>query len=89
MAATRAEKPQNSAESSRLAVRLGRGSLLPAVRRADAATPVLANGHLSPGHIKDTSERSSLHRRARAGDELQARRNKLNPIPATKETIHG
>ena len=47
MAATRAEKPHNSAESSRLAVRLGRGSLLPTVRRADAATLVLADGPLS------------------------------------------
>jgi len=64
MAATRAEKQQNSAESSRPAALLGRGSLLPAVRRADAATLVLADGTFHRHQIKDTSERSSLTSRA-------------------------
>ena len=86
MAATRAEKPQNSAESGRPAVLLGRGSLLPEVRRADAATLVPADGTSRRHQIKDTG---SLH--VARVPAMTFNRAGINSIPclATKETIHG
>jgi hypothetical protein len=88
MAATRAEKPQNSAESSRPAALVGRGSLLPAVRRADAATLVLADGTFSPTSNQGYPRALVSHvARVPAMSFSRAGTNPI-PYPVPKETIH-
>ena len=64
-------------------------SLLPAVRRADAATLIVADGTSCRHQIKDGAEPCGPSRRARAGDEPRPRNIQFNPSPVTKETIHG
>ena len=73
-------------KAAALAVLLGRGSLLPQVRRADAATLVPADGTSRRHQIKDTG---SLH--VARVPAMTFNRAEINSIPclATKETIHG
>ena len=55
-------------------------SLLPAVRRADQAMLIVADGTSCRHQIKDGTERSALHV-ARAGDEPRPRNDQFNPLP--------
>ena len=63
-------------------------SLLPAVRRADAATLIVADGTSCRHQIKDGAGRGALHV-ARAGDEPRPRAIQPNPSPIAKEPLHG
>ena len=64
-------------------------SLLPAIRRADAATLIVADGTSCRHQIKDGAERGALHvARVLAMSLERARSNPPAPPPA-KEPIHG
>ena len=63
-------------------------SLLPAVRRAEAATLIVADGTSCRHQIKDGSERIRASCRARTGDEPRPREIQSPPSSHPKETIH-
>jgi FAD/FMN-containing dehydrogenase/Fe-S oxidoreductase len=64
-------------------------SLLPAIRRAEAATLIVADGTSCRHQIKDGAQRGALHvARVLAMSLERARINKA-PSPAAKEPIHG
>ena len=64
-------------------------SLLPAVRRADAATLIVADGTSCRHQIEDGAGRGALHVARVLAMSLDSARS--NPIPsiAAKEPIHG
>jgi FAD/FMN-containing dehydrogenase/Fe-S oxidoreductase len=64
-------------------------SLLPAVRRADAATLVVADGTSCRHQIKDGTERPALHVARVLAMSLDRAKSNPNPSPAVKESIHG
>ena len=64
-------------------------SLLPAVRRADAQTLVVADGTSCRHQIKDGAGRSALHVARVLAMSLDSARSNPLPSPATKESIHG
>ena len=64
-------------------------SLLPAVRRADAATLVVADGTSCRHQIKDGAGRGALHVARVLAMSLDSARSNKAPSPATKESIHG
>ena len=77
------------AETYQASMEMAELSLLPAVRRADAATLIVADGTSCRHQIKDGSEPCRAARRARAGDEPRQRAGStINPLNA-KELIHG
>jgi Fe-S oxidoreductase len=63
-------------------------SLLPAVRRADAAALIVADGTSCRHQIKDGAKRSALHVARVLAMSLSAR-SALNPAPIAKEFLHG
>ncbi len=64
-------------------------SLLPAVRRADAETLVVADGTSCRHQIKDGAGRGALHVARVLAMSLDSARSNKAPSPATKESIHG
>ena len=64
-------------------------SLLPAVRRADAATLIVADGTSCRHQIKDGSQRPALHVARVLAMSLDRAPTNSNPAPAKKEPIHG
>jgi Fe-S oxidoreductase len=64
-------------------------SLLPAVRRADAETLVVADGTSCRHQIKDGAGRGALHVARVLAMSLDSARSNKTPSPATKESIHG
>ena len=64
-------------------------SLLPAVRRADAATLIVADGTSCRHQIKDGTERAALHVARVLAMSLDRARSNPTPSPIAKEPIHG
>ncbi|MDI1264971.1 MAG: FAD-linked oxidase C-terminal domain-containing protein, partial [bacterium] len=64
-------------------------SLLPAVRRADQATLIVADGTSCRHQIKDGSARSALHVARVLAMSLDRAKTGSHQIPATKENTHG
>jgi hypothetical protein len=64
-------------------------SLLPAVRRADAETLVVADGTSCRHQIKDGAGRGALHVARVLAMSLDSARSNKALSPATKESIHG
>jgi Fe-S oxidoreductase len=64
-------------------------SLLPAVRRTDSTTLVVADGTSCRHQIKDGTNRAALHVARVLAMSLDRATANSHPSPATKETIHG
>jgi FAD/FMN-containing dehydrogenase/Fe-S oxidoreductase len=64
-------------------------SLLPAVRRADAAALVIADGTSCRHQIKDGTDRAALHVARVLAMSLDSARSKPYPSPHAKEPVHG
>jgi len=64
-------------------------SLLPAVRRADAATLIVADGTSCRHQIKDGAGRGALHVARVLGMSLERARSNPTLSPVAKEPIHG
>ena len=64
-------------------------SLLPAVRRADDATLVVADGTSCRHQIKDGAGRDALHVARVLAMSLDSARSTPYPSPLTKESVHG
>jgi Fe-S oxidoreductase len=64
-------------------------SLLPAVRRTDSTTLVVADGTSCRHQIKDGTNRTALHVARVLAMSLDRATANSHPAPATKETIHG
>jgi Fe-S oxidoreductase len=64
-------------------------SLLPAVRRADTATLIVADGTSCRHQIKDGTKRSALHVAQVLAMSLDRTKTNSDPSPVTKEQIHG
>ena len=64
-------------------------SLLPAVRRADKATLIVADGTSCRHQIKDGSERAALHVARVLAMSLDRATTNSTPPPVAKEPIHG
>ena len=62
-------------------------SLLPAVRRADAATLIVADGTSCRHQINDGTNRAALHVARVLAMSLDRAIANSQPSPATKETI--
>ena len=64
-------------------------SLLPAVRRADAATLIVADGTSCRHQIKDGTNRAALHVARVLAMSLDSAQPTIQSLTCTKETIHG
>jgi Fe-S oxidoreductase len=64
-------------------------SLLPAVRRADEATLIVADGTSCRHQIKDGADRGALHVARVLAMSLDSAQSRLYPSPSKKEPIHG
>ena len=64
-------------------------SLLPAIRRVDAATLVVADGTSCRHQIKDGAGRGALHVARVLAMSLDSARDNPYPSAITKEPIHG
>src|SRR5713226_3970048 len=64
-------------------------SLLPAVRRADDATLIVADGTSCRHQIKDGAGRGALHVARVLAMSLESARSNPTPSPIAKEPIHG
>jgi Fe-S oxidoreductase len=64
-------------------------SLLPAVKRADAATLIVADGTSCRHQIKDGAQRGALHVARVLAMSLDNARSNPTPSPIAKEPIHG
>jgi Fe-S oxidoreductase len=64
-------------------------SLLPAVRRANAATLIVADGTSCRHQIKDGAQRGALHVARVLAMSLDYARSNPTPSPIAKEPIHG
>jgi Fe-S oxidoreductase len=64
-------------------------SLLPAVRRADQATLIVADGTSCRHQIKDGTERSALHVTRVLAMSLDRATANSPPFSIAKEPIHG
>jgi FAD/FMN-containing dehydrogenase/Fe-S oxidoreductase len=64
-------------------------SLLPAVRRADAATVIVADGTSCRHQIKDGAGRGALHVARVLAMSLDNARSNPTPSPLAKEPLHG
>jgi Fe-S oxidoreductase len=77
------------ADTYRTSMDMAELSLLPAVRRADAETLVVADGTSCRHQIKDGAGRGALHVARVLAMSLDSARSNKAPSPATKEFIHG
>jgi Fe-S oxidoreductase len=64
-------------------------SLLPAVRRADDATLIVADGTSCRHQIKDGAKRGAVHVARVLAMSLERARLNPTPSPVAKEPIHG
>jgi FAD/FMN-containing dehydrogenase/Fe-S oxidoreductase len=64
-------------------------SLLPAIRRADPAALIVADGTSCRHQIADGASRKALHVARVLATSLDNARSKPNPSPIAKESIHG
>jgi FAD/FMN-containing dehydrogenase/Fe-S oxidoreductase len=64
-------------------------TLLPAVRRADAATLIVADGTSCRHQIKDGADREAIHVARVLAMSLDSARGTPYPSPTTKEPAHG
>jgi FAD/FMN-containing dehydrogenase/Fe-S oxidoreductase len=76
------------AETYATSIEMAELSLLPAVRRADAATIVVADGTSCRHQIKDGTERPALHAARVLAMSLDRAKPAQSPTPS-KEPIHG
>src|SRR6202042_2596065 len=77
------------ADTYQVSMAMAEASLLPAVRRADVAALVVADGTSCRHQIKDGTERAALHVARVLAMSLDSARSKAQPSPNTKEHIHG
>ena len=77
------------AETYQASMEMAELSLLPAVRRADAATLVVADGTSCRHQIKDGAGRGALHVARVLAMSLDNARSTPYPSPITKDPIHG
>jgi FAD/FMN-containing dehydrogenase/Fe-S oxidoreductase len=76
------------ADTYQASIEMAELSLLPAVRRADQATIVVADGTSCRHQIKDGTERTALHAARVLAMSLDRAKSVSSPTPS-KETIHG
>jgi len=77
------------ADTYRASMEMAELSLLPAVRRADDATLIVADGTSCRHQIKDGAARSALHVARVLAMSLERARSNPTPSPVAKEPIHG
>jgi len=77
------------AETYQASIAMAELSLLPAVRRADAATLIVADGTSCRHQIKDGTERGALHVARVLAMSLDSARSSPYPFPIAKESAHG
>jgi FAD/FMN-containing dehydrogenase/Fe-S oxidoreductase len=77
------------ADTYRTSMEMAELSLLPAVRRADAATLVIADGTSCRHQIKDGTNRAALHVTRALAMSLDSARSNPSPSPPAKESVHG
>ncbi|SDR80487.1 FAD/FMN-containing dehydrogenase [Bradyrhizobium canariense] len=77
------------AETYQTSIDMAELSLLPAVRRADDATLIVADGTSCRHQIKDGTERSALHVARVLAMSLERARSNPTPSPIAKEPLHG
>ena len=77
------------ADTYQTSIAMAELTLLPAVRRADAAALVVADGTSCRHQIKDGTSRSALHVARVLAMSLDSARSNPHPSPHAKETIHG
>jgi Fe-S oxidoreductase len=76
-------------ETYKTSMEMAELSLLPAIRRADAATLVVADGTSCRHQIKDGAGRGALHVARVLAMSLDSARTIAYPSPGIKESIHG
>jgi Fe-S oxidoreductase len=77
------------AETYQASVEMAELSLWPAVRRADAATLIVADGTSCRHQIKDGTDRAALHVARVLAMSLERARSIKTPSSTAKEPIHG
>jgi Fe-S oxidoreductase len=77
------------ADTYKTSMEMAELSLLPAIRRADDATLVVADGTSCRHQIKDGADRGALHVARVLAMSLDSARATPYPSPVTKEPIHG
>jgi FAD/FMN-containing dehydrogenase/Fe-S oxidoreductase len=77
------------ADTYQTSMQMAELSLLPAVRRADAATLVVADGTSCRHQIRDGTDRAPLHVARVLAMSLDSARSTSKSTPTTKEQIHG
>jgi FAD/FMN-containing dehydrogenase/Fe-S oxidoreductase len=77
------------ADTYQVSMEMAELSLLPAVRRADEATLIVADGTSCRHQIKDGAERSALHVARVLAMSLDRANARSTPFPVAKEPIHG
>jgi Fe-S oxidoreductase len=77
------------AETYRASLAMAELSLLPAVRRADDATLIIADGTSCRHQIGDGTDRASLHVARVLAMSLDQAQAEKTTSPAQKEIIHG
>jgi Fe-S oxidoreductase len=77
------------ADTYQASIAMAELSLLPAVRRADAATLIVADGTSCRHQIKDGTERGALHVARVLAMSLDSARSHPYPSPVAKESAHG
>ena len=77
------------ADTYQTSMEMAERSLLPAVRRANADSLVIADGTSCRHQIKDGTNRAALHVARALAMSLDSARANPYPSPLTKETVHG
>jgi FAD/FMN-containing dehydrogenase/Fe-S oxidoreductase len=77
------------ADTYQTSIAMAEASLLPAVRRADPAALVVADGTSCRHQIKDGTDRAALHVARVLAMSLDSARSNSYPSPHAKEPIHG
>ncbi len=77
------------ADTYEASIEMAELSLLPAVRRADATTLIVADGTSCRHQIKDGAERVALHVARVLATSLDHARSSTTPAPPAKEQLHG
>ena len=77
------------ADTYQASMQMAELSLLPAVRQADAAALIVADGTSCRHQIKDGTDRAALHVARILAMSLDRAKTGSNPSPYTKESIHG
>jgi FAD/FMN-containing dehydrogenase/Fe-S oxidoreductase len=78
-----------AADTYRASIDMAELSLLPAVRGADAATLIVADGTSCRHQIADGTERTALHVARVLAMSLAGAQSSSTPSPVAKEPIHG